>query len=369
MNRIKELRDAKGWTLEQLAKEVNSSKGHVWKIEKGEVQLTPRWMARLGKAFGCDPIEILAAPKARANGPHFTPSATVRKIIDAVVKRSELALFDPAMGSGSFIAAALNAFKDVSPKRRVEAAGLLGRAIDGQQLALAKLMSHLAQNEGTEIGPYDGPVAPNWDRTVTQLIKNDPKAIEWKRFVADYWLSQANQTIAHGESESIEIDDKLVIYRKDTAGKSEPVGKVVPIVGKVAAGPWLEASPPYPIDYGDDALLTTKTHAADAFALTVEGDSMAKIYKHGARIVVVPSMRPKLGHDVVVRLTDANDPEHQVTLKRLVGLDRGRDGRIMRFDVVGMPEGDEDPAPFKLEGRRASILGTVVDQLPSLMAA
>lgn len=60
-NRIKDLREARGWSLEQLAGRVGDSTtaSTVHKLETGTMKLTTEWMEKLGKAFGLDPIEII----------------------------------------------------------------------------------------------------------------------------------------------------------------------------------------------------------------------------------------------------------------------------------------------------------------------
>jgi len=61
MNRIKILRDEKGWSMQQLADAISppTTATQVNKLEKGVVQLTESWMRRLSEAFGCSLIEIL----------------------------------------------------------------------------------------------------------------------------------------------------------------------------------------------------------------------------------------------------------------------------------------------------------------------
>lgn len=61
-NRIKDLREARGWSLEQLAARFGDSTtaSTVHKLETGTMKLTTEWMEKLGKAFGgIDPIEII----------------------------------------------------------------------------------------------------------------------------------------------------------------------------------------------------------------------------------------------------------------------------------------------------------------------
>ncbi len=59
-NRIRALRQRRGWTLQQLADASGTSKSQIDKLEKGERRLTVDWMVRLAKPLGCDPRDLLA---------------------------------------------------------------------------------------------------------------------------------------------------------------------------------------------------------------------------------------------------------------------------------------------------------------------
>lgn len=58
-NRIKELRKARGLTLEALATRANSSNQHISHLENGRRRLTVDWMERLAAALDCHPFELL----------------------------------------------------------------------------------------------------------------------------------------------------------------------------------------------------------------------------------------------------------------------------------------------------------------------
>lgn len=58
-NRIKELRRAKGLTLQELAELVGSSNQQISQLETGRRRLNVDWLERLSKVFDCHPIEIL----------------------------------------------------------------------------------------------------------------------------------------------------------------------------------------------------------------------------------------------------------------------------------------------------------------------
>lgn len=58
-NRIREIRDAKGLTLEQVAEGAGTSNQQISKLEKGGRRLDLEWMARVSRGLGCDPWELL----------------------------------------------------------------------------------------------------------------------------------------------------------------------------------------------------------------------------------------------------------------------------------------------------------------------
>ncbi|WP_020591449.1 XRE family transcriptional regulator [Kiloniella laminariae] len=63
-NRIKELRQAKGLTLQQVADKAGTTKAQVMKLEKGDRRLTDIWMVRLAIALACDPKELMDTRRA-----------------------------------------------------------------------------------------------------------------------------------------------------------------------------------------------------------------------------------------------------------------------------------------------------------------
>jgi len=60
-NPIRELRLAKGWSLQQLADAVGASKSQIDKLEKGARRLTVDWMVRLAGPLGIDPRDLVPA--------------------------------------------------------------------------------------------------------------------------------------------------------------------------------------------------------------------------------------------------------------------------------------------------------------------
>lgn len=72
-NRLREWRIERRLTLEQLATRVGgTSAQQINRLERGERQLTDRWMARLSAALGISKAELLIDEVA---APSFTPGA------------------------------------------------------------------------------------------------------------------------------------------------------------------------------------------------------------------------------------------------------------------------------------------------------
>lgn len=58
-NRITELRNARGWSMRELAARTNSSASSINALEKGKTRLNSDWIERLCKAFSIEPEELL----------------------------------------------------------------------------------------------------------------------------------------------------------------------------------------------------------------------------------------------------------------------------------------------------------------------
>lgn len=66
-NYIEAFRKSRGLTQEELGRLISTSKGQVWKLEKGKVQLTGFWLDKLTKALGCTTDEILYGKESSLN--------------------------------------------------------------------------------------------------------------------------------------------------------------------------------------------------------------------------------------------------------------------------------------------------------------
>ena len=58
-NRIRELREARGLTLADLAEQLGTTNQQISHLELGKRQLTVEWLRRLGAALDCHPWAIV----------------------------------------------------------------------------------------------------------------------------------------------------------------------------------------------------------------------------------------------------------------------------------------------------------------------
>ena len=67
MNRVREWRRRKGFSIEELARRSRTTASQISKLERGERRLTVEWMTRLAKALGCRRVDLL--PSEAEAGP------------------------------------------------------------------------------------------------------------------------------------------------------------------------------------------------------------------------------------------------------------------------------------------------------------
>jgi transcriptional regulator with XRE-family HTH domain len=65
-NRIKQLRQARGWSMRKLADKVSTSASTINKLEKGETTLNVHWMERLACVFDVSAAELLGSASDQA---------------------------------------------------------------------------------------------------------------------------------------------------------------------------------------------------------------------------------------------------------------------------------------------------------------
>ncbi len=61
-NRLRDLRLAKGWSQDDLARRAGTSNQMISMLERGKRGLSLAWMQRLAKALGCEPADLLPVP-------------------------------------------------------------------------------------------------------------------------------------------------------------------------------------------------------------------------------------------------------------------------------------------------------------------
>lgn len=90
-NRIKELREAKGLSLEQVADAAGTSFQQIHRLERGKRRLTDDWMRRVAPALGVAPAALLSdqSPDKREFAKNAEEIALLRfwRLLDPAEKR------------------------------------------------------------------------------------------------------------------------------------------------------------------------------------------------------------------------------------------------------------------------------------------
>lgn len=308
-------------------------------------------------------------PERESAGTSYAAPKLVQAIADAIAKEQrDTSPLDPACGSGGFLLAAFDAMKSIKEDDRIDLANRIEmelarqgvRRLSSKLIAAAGKNLQFAPGDKMDILLGDPPYGADLSRAATRIAREGKGKPGFDSYLQNYWIRRAQALLPKHGRMVIEQNGLIFLVEK---GQKTPVFKVVPVVGRVAAGPWLEAAHPYPLDFGDDAFLSERTRAPGAFALEVVGDSMAELYSPGDRVVVDPDRAPAEGDDVVVAQLTRNDPEQAVTLKRLLKLKTGRSGRIEHLTLIARPARGSDvkSEPIQLDGAGVRIVGPVVD--------
>ncbi|MBT5414856.1 MAG: helix-turn-helix domain-containing protein [Rhodospirillaceae bacterium] len=117
------------------------------------------------------------------------------------------------------------------------------------------------------------------------------------------WLTTGRGPIGAGETDP-----------HDMAGRA-----LVPVIDYVRAGHWSDVVDPYEPGSGSEFLATDVSLGSNAFALVIDGESMAPEFQAGDKIIVDPDVTPRPGDFVVAKL----DGEEKATFKKY--RPRGRD--------------------------------------------
>jgi transcriptional regulator with XRE-family HTH domain len=88
MNRIRELREARGWTTEQLGKEAGTTGATISRLEGGERKLTVEWMQKIAHALKVAPTDLLDNAALAEIAPDIEPAevAALGKALIAAAK-------------------------------------------------------------------------------------------------------------------------------------------------------------------------------------------------------------------------------------------------------------------------------------------
>lgn len=82
-NRIKEIRRARGLSMEQLADRVGCATPQINKLEKAERRLSLDWMRKLARALEVAPADLLSREDNPARYDEMILSAEERELIEA----------------------------------------------------------------------------------------------------------------------------------------------------------------------------------------------------------------------------------------------------------------------------------------------
>lgn len=240
-NRIREIREKTGMTLQQVADLVGTDRSQVNRLERGERRLTTEWLERLAGAFGCTPADLLAQSSPLRPIEDSLRQALRGFIFDALEK-TDMTIEDLASATG-IIASKLNA---------------LVHTHDTKTTLTDKELWKIA--EVADIPPLDPIISES-----------------------DNWMGHA------------------AAAQTTSPIPSPPKGaKDLPIYGKPANDRGqIHLDFVKPIGYGKRPF--NLFGIADGYAVFVNGQNMAPRYHHGELVHVDPSRDAKEGDYVIVK--------------------------------------------------------------------
>jgi len=140
----------------------------------------------------------------------------------------------------------------------------------------------------------------------------------------------------------------------DPAERGAAATTTVPVIDYVTAGSWSEVVDPFMPGGGFDYIGTDLVISASAFALIIDGGSMAPEFEAGDKIIIDPTVTPRPGEFVVAKL-DATD---EATFKKY--RPRGRDDNGV--DIIELvPLNPDWPSLLIDAGHPGRIVGTMVE--------
>lgn len=126
----------------------------------------------------------------------------------------------------------------------------------------------------------------------------------------------------------------------------------VPLISSVQAGRMTEAVDPFPPGGAFEYLLTDLDLSDYAFALEIEGLSMAPDFNPGDRIIIDPAIQPRPGDFVV-----AKNGREEATFKKYRARGVGADGREA-FELIPL---NPDYPTISSEHEQVRIIGVMVE--------
>ena len=160
-----------------------------------------------------------------------------------------------------------------------------------------------------------------WIRSNTERSRGGGKNLD-KLWRSGALRKKVNAVLGEEDAERDQTQGRRPPKRAQAGGSAFPRHRV-PLINKVAAGKPTEFTDlDYPARVADDYAHCAPIDDPDAFATTIEGDSMRPNYQPGDIVVFSPAADVKDGSDCFVRL----EPDHECTFKR-VFID-GETGRI-----------------------------------------
>ena len=118
VNRIREWRTRKGWSMQQLADSCSTSRAQIDKLERGERRLTVDWMVRLAKPLGCRPAELLPVSMVPGLGAEMSVGAEDEREPAGMCESLPDSMLTPA-----FVAMPASAYASMIPVRSAARGG------------------------------------------------------------------------------------------------------------------------------------------------------------------------------------------------------------------------------------------------------
>ena len=100
-NNLRRIRDDRGWTQEQAAAAIGTTRNQYVKLESGARRLNETWLDRVARAYGIDPADIIRG----GSGPPVVGSIGARGLVtfDAEQSRDDIGAFALRIADASIL--------------------------------------------------------------------------------------------------------------------------------------------------------------------------------------------------------------------------------------------------------------------------